>query len=98
MENGLYRIYASLFNSPNAIGVLEIEQASGALRLLQNAPIRGKRPRGLGISPDGLWVLSGCLVSGDIASYRVKDDGRLDETGYGVSIPGVSYINFDSRY
>lgn len=41
----------------------------------------GNLPRGICLSPDGRYLLSGNMVSGDITTFRVLDDGMLESTG-----------------
>lgn len=87
------RLY-TLLNGPNAVGVFAIDQASGRLTLIQNAKIDGIRPRGLAMTPDGRFVLTSCLVSGDIAVYRVQEDGTLSRTTGKAVQKGASYLSF----
>ncbi len=42
---------------------------------------RGTQPRGLALSPDGRFFLSGNMVSGDITVFEVGADGLLSDTG-----------------
>ncbi|NTV91058.1 MAG: lactonase family protein, partial [Clostridiales bacterium] len=41
----------------------------------------GNLPRGLCLSPDGRYMLSGNMISGDITTFRVLEDGTLEATG-----------------
>ena len=38
-------------------------------------------PRGIRLSPDGKYLLSGNMVSGDITTFTVNEDGTLTPTG-----------------
>lgn len=87
------RLY-TLLNGPNAVGVFAVDPETGRLALLQNAKIEGVRPRGLAITPDGRFVLTSCLVSGDIAVYRVNQDGTLVRTEGKAVQKGASYLSF----
>ncbi len=84
----------SLINAADVIGVIKIDQETGELSVLQNMTIPGVRPRGLAISPSGKFVLSSCLVGGELTSYRVGEDGRLSLAVKGPSQPGASYMTF----
>jgi 6-phosphogluconolactonase len=76
------------------VGVFAVDPETGRLALLQNAKIEGVRPRGLAITPDGKFVLTSCLVSGDIAVYRVNQDGTLVRTEGKAVQKGASYLSF----
>ncbi len=79
---------------PNAVAVFRIDPATGLLTLVENVAVRGVRPRALALTPDGDFLLAGCLVSGDITVFRVKEDGTLDGTGGTAVQKGVSYFSF----
>lgn len=84
----------TLLNGPNAAAVFRIDSDSGLLTRMQAVPVHGVRPRALALTPDGRYLLSGCLVSGDIAVYRVKENGTLEETGNTAVQKGISYFSF----
>lgn len=84
----------TILNGHNSVGVFKIDQETGRIALIQNAPIEGKWPRGGVISPDGRFFLTSCLASGDIASYTIGSDGRLTATGASVKMQGCSYMSF----
>lgn len=84
-------LYTEL-NGPNMIGVFKINE-DGTITLIQNAHINGVWPRGMALSPNGKFLIIGCLVSGDVISYRVESDGRLSETGYKADVPGAAYFS-----
>jgi 6-phosphogluconolactonase (cycloisomerase 2 family) len=87
--NTLYTI----LNGPNAVGVLKVNE-DGTLIPYQNVPIDGKWPRGIVLSPDGKYILTGSLQSGGVASYKINSDGSLTPTGYRAEVHGVSYLTF----
>lgn len=41
----------------------------------------GNLPRGIALSPDGRFLLSGNMVSRDISTFRVRENGTLEPTG-----------------
>ena len=64
----------------NQIIVCELDER-GCPHPIQYMPSRGKLPRGLAISPDQGYLLSGNMVSGDITLFAISEDGRLTDTG-----------------
>lgn len=78
----------------NSIGVCRVDPQTGQLTLLENAPIEGEWPRGVVLSPDGRYLLSSCLASGDIAVYEIGADGRLTANGSHAVLKGCSYMSF----
>jgi 6-phosphogluconolactonase (cycloisomerase 2 family) len=60
----------------------------GLLALAQNVDCGGVMPRGICLSPDGRFLLSGNLTSGDITVFAVAEDGTLSPTG--KKYPAVS--------
>lgn len=84
----------SILNGHNAVAVLEADERTGRLKHLENVEIEGTWPRGIAIHKSGRFLVTGCLVSGDIAVYSVGDDGRLSRTGYTSKMRGCSYITF----
>lgn len=79
-------IYISL-SGTNGISVLTTD-SEGLPTLVQNIDSGGNLPRGLCISPDGRFLISGNMVSGDITTFRIQTDGTLEATG--KKIPAVS--------
>lgn len=55
---------------------------------------RGRLPRGLTFSPDGRFLLSGNMLSGDVTVFRVKDDGGLEFTGNTYAAVSPSALRF----
>lgn len=64
----------------NEIAVLTLDEA-GKPTLVQSIPSGGNLPRGICLSPDGRYLLSGNMVSGDITTFEVMEDGTLKSTG-----------------
>ena len=84
----------TLINAADVIGVLRVDQEDGSLEVLQNLPVPGVRPRGLAIFPNGKYILSSCLVGGELTVYRIEKDGRLRVHRQGPKQPGASYMSF----
>lgn len=93
MEPGGKYLY-TLINAADVIAVLEVDERSGELKLLQNIPVPGKRPRGLAIFPNGKFLVASCLVGGELISFKIEKDGRLSMACKGPSQPGASYMSF----
>lgn len=87
-------VYTGIKEGPNAIAVLSFDETTGQLELLQHAPIKGIWPRALAIMPGGKFIVSSCLVSGDVASYAIQDDGRLAEPGSTAVLKGGASMSF----
>ncbi|MCD8367405.1 MAG: lactonase family protein [Clostridiales bacterium] len=49
---------------------------------------RGNLPRGIALSPDGRFLISGNMVSGDITVFSADEEGLLTDTG--KTFPAVS--------
>lgn len=64
----------------NEIAVLTLDE-KGAPALVQSIPSGGNLPRGIRLSPDGKYLLSGNMVSGNITTFTVNEDGTLTPTG-----------------
>lgn len=99
------RFLYTLLNGPNAIAVFRIDRATGLLNLVENLAVCGVWPRALALTPEGNYLLVGCLVSGNITVFKVREDGTLDEMESTTVQKGVSYFSFykpkkscESRY
>ncbi len=88
------RYLYTVLNSVNAIGVMAIDQESGALTALDDAPVPGGWPRGLTISPNGKYVLATSLITGEIYSYEKQEDGTLKLLQTCPGQRGAAYISF----
>ena len=83
----------NLLNGYNAVAVLGIDQDSGELSVLQRIPVDGGNPRICALSPDGAFLITTCLT-GEIAVYRVGEDGLLTKTEHTADLRGSAYITF----
>ncbi len=81
-------------NSPDAVGVLAIDQETGALTAVEDVPVQGQWVRGLAISPNGKYILTTCLVTGEISSFARQEDGTLKPVQVHPGQKGAAYLNF----
>lgn len=87
------RYLYNLINGYNAVAVLAVEQETGRISLLQQIPVEGVHPRACALSPDGRFLITTCL-GGEIAVYRVGDDGLLTPTEHTAHLRGSAYLTF----
>ena len=87
-------IYDVLRGQQNEIAVFSIDQESGALTRIQNQPLKGQWARGCTLSPDGRFLITMCMMSGEVEVFAVGEDGRLIHTGHTYSQPGCSWATF----
>ena len=88
-------LYVSLVGI-NEIAVLSLDEA-GLPTLVQSVPCGGVLPRGLRLSPDGRYLFSGNMVSGDISVLPVESDGRLGPVKHVCPAVSPSAIQFYSE-
>lgn len=86
------RVYTCL-NGPNTVCVLSLDD-NGQLQIMQQQPISGEWPRGLAIVPGGKFVVASSLVSGDVTTYAVQEDGSLRPAGFTANLRGGAYMSF----
>lgn len=77
----------------NLIVVCRID-GDGTPRPVQRLDSRGNLPRGIALSPDGRFLLSGNMVSGDITVFAVDEEGLLTDTGSTFEAVSPSAIRF----
>lgn len=87
------RYLYNLLQGACQIAVLEIDQSSGALRVIQNIPVPGGKPRNCCLSPDGRFLVTACLT-GEIHVYSVSPGGTLSLTEHSAFLKGSAYITF----
>lgn len=64
----------------NLIVVCDLDE-NGVPAVKQLAESNGNLPRGICLTPDQRFLLSGNMVSGDITTFLVNEDGTLTSTG-----------------
>lgn len=89
--NGKY-LYCTLVGL-NLIVVCELD-AKGQPSVKQLVKCNGKMPRGIRLSPDLRFLLSGNMLSGDITTFAVNADGTLTWTGKTFEAISPSAIQF----
>lgn len=67
---------------------------NGVPTVVQRLNSRGNLPRGIALSPDGRFLLSGNMVSGDVTTFAVDEDGLLTDTGKTYPAVSPSAIRF----
>ena len=83
----------NLLNGYDAVAVLEVNQETGEVSVLQRVPVKGTNPRMCALSPDGHFLITTCL-GGEIAVYKVGEDGLLTQTEHTAFLRGSAYITF----
>ncbi|MDR1801263.1 MAG: lactonase family protein [Lachnospiraceae bacterium] len=73
-------LYCTVEGGDNLLVTLKVDD-KGRVKLAQNIDCEGTMPRGICLSPDGKFLLSGNLTSGDITVFAVGEDGLLTYTG-----------------
>lgn len=89
--NGRY-LYCTLCGL-DLIVVCDLDE-NGLPTVKQLVDSNGKLPRGLSLSPDLRFLLSGNMVSGDITTFTVNGDGTLVSTGRTFEAISPSAIRF----
>lgn len=77
----------------NLIVVCRLD-GEGRPTVVQRIHSRGVLPRGLALSPDGRYLLSGNMLSGDITTFAVDGEGLLTDTGKTYPAISPSAIRF----
>ncbi|MGI6071798.1 MAG: lactonase family protein [Lachnospiraceae bacterium] len=90
--NGKY-IYDAV-NGPEYISVLQIDEETGKLELIQNKKLKGEWARSCAVSPDGRFLIATCLISGDIDVFRIGEDGTLEDTGIHTRQSAAAWSTF----
>lgn len=77
----------------NLLLTLAVDEATGALKQIQETPIDGTWPRAVNLSPDGKFLIC-CCLAGQILVYRVGGDGLLTDTGFRGFTKGSGGVSF----
>ncbi len=92
--NGKY-LYASVSGKGwERIVKADIDPETGALTKTQTLSVNCGAPRGMGISPDGKYMLVACNDTGTVNTFLIGEDGNLKETGLSVNVPCAANIQF----
>jgi 6-phosphogluconolactonase len=84
----------SICRNPRMVAVMEVNEETGELKAIQNATVTGQQPRGIAITPDGKFIVTGAIHSGDISVFAVGSDGKLTMVDGKSNQAGVSYFSF----
>lgn len=87
----------SCIKGVNAICTILLNDADGSLSIEQYTPIDGVWPRGMAMMPGGKYLVTTCLISGEVASYAVAEDGRLSLAYQAEKSPGSTYVSFCAK-
>lgn len=77
----------------NLMAVLEIDQQTGAVKVIQRVDAGNGRLRHCALSPDGRFLVVACLT-GEILVYAIGSDGKLTPTEEGAFFKGSAYLTF----
>lgn len=77
----------------NLIVVCRLDE-NGVPTPVQRIQSRGNLPRGIALSPDNRFLLSGNMVSGDITTFAVDEEGLLTDTGKTFEAISPSAVRF----
>lgn len=71
----------------DTIAVYAVDNESGRLTYVENAPTQGKTPRSFGIDPTGRWLLAANQSSDSVVVFRIEPkSGRLTSTGQSIAV------------
>jgi 6-phosphogluconolactonase (cycloisomerase 2 family) len=73
------KLYAAVRGVNRIVSLLIDDQ--GAVSVKQSIDCGGEHPRGLCISPDGRFLFSANMVSGNITTFAIRDSGNLEAVG-----------------
>lgn len=81
----------------DSLAMYAIDQATGKLTSLGNAPAGGKTPRNFNIDPTGKWVLAGNQSSHTVTVHAIdQTTGKLTPTGQSVNVGAPVCVRFVS--
>lgn len=84
-----------MINGPEVIAVFAVNEETGEMKLIQNMKVsQGSWLRGGGISPDGKFLITTCMKTGDIEVFRIGENGMLETTGILMSQSAAAYVTF----
>lgn len=87
-------LYASN-RGDDSIAVFSVDSETGALKLIEVVPTKGKRPRNFALDPTGSWLLVANQESDNIGVFRVDGaTGRLTATGEAAHVGSPARVKF----
>ncbi|WP_426061506.1 lactonase family protein [Hymenobacter sp. B1770] len=95
--NGRF-LYASN-RGHNSIAVFTIDEATGALAIIQHVETQGKTPRNFTLDPSGSLLLVANQNSNNVVTFRVDQaTGRLAPTGQTAEVPSPMFLQVVSDF
>lgn len=90
-------VYASV-RGHNTLACYKVDEATGKLTYLENAPAGVKIPRNFGIDPTGHWLISAGFDSDSVVIFSIDaQTGKLTPTGQSITIPQPVCVKFLKR-
>lgn len=79
----------------DTIAVFALNEATGKLKLVQNAPTLGKIPRNFNFDPSGKWLLAAHQNSDNIVAFSIdQTSGELTPTGQQIEVGACVCVKF----
>ena len=79
----------------DTIAVFALDEATGKLKLIQNAPTLGKIPRNFNFDPTGKWLLAAHQNSDNIVAFGIDQaSGKLTPTGQQIEVGACVCVKF----
>jgi 6-phosphogluconolactonase len=79
----------------DSIAVFTIDQKTGKLKLVQNAPTGGNLPRNFRIDPTGRWLIAANMKGNNMTVFKIdQKSGQLTATGSPVQLVSPVCIKF----
>ncbi|MEN3941490.1 lactonase family protein [Prosthecobacter sp. SYSU 5D2] len=79
----------------DTIAVFACDEATGKLKLIQNAAAEGQIPRNFNLDPTGKWMIVAHQNSGTAALFKVdQETGKVAFTGKKVNVGGSICVRF----
>jgi 6-phosphogluconolactonase len=79
----------------DTIAVFALDEATGKLKLAQNAPTLGKIPRNFNLDPSGKWLLAAHQNSDNVVAFAVDQaTGQLTPTGQQIEVGACVCVKF----
>ena len=90
-------VYASL-RGHDTLACFKVDESTGKLTYLENAPVLVKIPRNFGIDPTGHWLIAAGFDSDSVVVFSIDaQTGKLTPTGQSITIPQPVCVKFLKR-